>query len=75
MVAVDPPVSAGKRSDACGIVAAGVAENGAVYVLADDTVAGLSPSGWAMKAIALWRKLSADALVVEVNWAATWSGP
>jgi phage terminase large subunit-like protein len=67
VVAVDPPVSAGKRADACGIVAAGVAENGHVYVLADDTVAGLSPSGWAAKAIALWRKLSADALIVEVN--------
>lgn len=67
VVAVDPPVSAGKRADACGIVAAGVAENGLVYVLADETVASLSPSGWAAKAIALWRRLSADALVVEVN--------
>ncbi len=36
-------------------------------MLADDTVAGLSPAGWAAKAIALWRKLEADALVVEVN--------
>jgi phage terminase large subunit-like protein len=67
VVAVDPPVSAGKRADACGIVAAGVAEGGSVYVLADETVSGLSPTGWAAKAIALWRKLSADALVVEVN--------
>ena len=67
VVAVDPPVSAGKRADACGIVAAGIAEGGNVYVLADETVSGLSPTGWAAKAIALWRKLSADALVVEVN--------
>jgi phage terminase large subunit-like protein len=67
VVAVDPPVSTGKRADACGIVAAGIAENGVSYVLADDTVSGLSPTGWAAKAIALWRKLSADALVVEVN--------
>jgi len=38
-----------------------------IYALADETVAGLSPAGWAGKAIALWRRLSADALVVEVN--------
>ena len=29
--------------------------------------AGLSPAGWAAKAIALWRRLEADALVAEVN--------
>jgi phage terminase large subunit-like protein len=67
VVAVDPPASATRRADACGLIAAGVAENGCVYVLADDTVSGLSPSGWAAKAITLWRRLSADALVVEVN--------
>jgi phage terminase large subunit-like protein len=67
VVAVDPPVSAGKRADACGLVAAGCAESGAIYVLADETCSGLSPAGWAAKAVALWRRLSADALVVEVN--------
>ena len=29
---------------------------------------GLSPQGWAMKAIALWRRLSADVLVAESNF-------
>ena len=67
VVAVDPPASASKGADACGLVAAGRAENGVCYVIADDTVAGLSPAGWAAKAIALWRRLQADALVVEVN--------
>ena len=57
----------GKRADACGLVAAGRAEDGTIYVLADETAAGLSPAGWARKAIALWRRLQADALVVEVN--------
>jgi phage terminase large subunit-like protein len=66
VVAVDPPASSGRRAAACGIVAAGRASD-LIYVLADETVAGLSPAGWAGKAIALWRKLSADALVVEVN--------
>ena len=60
-----PPRS--KGADACGLVAAGRAENGVCYVIADETVAGLSPAGWAAKAIALWRRLQADALVVEVN--------
>jgi phage terminase large subunit-like protein len=67
VVAVDPPASASKGADACGLVAAGRAENGVCYVIADETVAGLSPAGWASKAIALWRRLHADALVVEVN--------
>jgi phage terminase large subunit-like protein len=67
VVAVDPPASARKGADACGLVAAGIAENGVVYVIADDTVSGLSPAGWAVKAIALWRRTSADALVAEVN--------
>jgi phage terminase large subunit-like protein len=66
VVAVDPPGSAGKESSACGLVAAG-RHGDLVYVLADETAAGLSPSGWANKAIALWRRLEADCLVVEVN--------
>jgi phage terminase large subunit-like protein len=67
VVAVDPPASSRKGADACGLVAAGRAEDGTIVVLADETVAGLSPAGWATKAIALWRRLEADALVVEVN--------
>jgi phage terminase large subunit-like protein len=66
VVAVDPPGSAGKDSSACGLVAAG-RHGDLVYVLADETAAGLSPAGWAAKAIALWRRLEADCLVVEVN--------
>jgi phage terminase large subunit-like protein len=67
VVAVDPPASSRKGADACGLVAAGRAEDGCIYVMADETVAGLSPAGWAAKAIALWRRLCADALVAEVN--------
>jgi phage terminase large subunit-like protein len=64
-IGIDPPASA--RQGACGIVAAGRAENGRVYVLSDATAAGLSPAGWAMKAVALYRRLRADTLVAEVN--------
>ncbi len=67
VVAVDPPASTGKRADACGLVAAGRAADGAIYVIADETVGGLSPAGWAARSIALWRRVEADALVVEVN--------
>jgi phage terminase large subunit-like protein len=66
VVAVDPPASSGERAAACGLVAAGTAGD-RIYIVADDTVAGLSPGGWAAKAVALWRRLAADALVVEVN--------
>ncbi len=68
VVALDPPGSARPGADACGLVAAGRGEDGTIYVLADETVTGLSPQGWAVKAIALWRRLHADALVAEVNF-------
>lgn len=68
VVAVDPPGSATRSAGACGLVAAGCSEDGSVYVLADDSAAGLSPQAWALKAIALWRRLNADALVAEVNF-------
>lgn len=67
VVAVDPPASSGKRADACGIVAAGITGDGAIYVIADDTISGATPAVWAAKAIALWRRVEADALVAEVN--------
>jgi phage terminase large subunit-like protein len=67
VVAVDPPASAGRGADACGLLVAGRGEDGIVYVVADETARGLSPAGWAAKAIALWHRHAADALVVEVN--------
>ena len=67
VVAVDPPASSGKRADACGIVAVGVTAAGTFCVVADDTVSGATPAAWAAKAIALWHRLEADALVAEVN--------
>jgi len=66
VVAVDPPASAREGADACGIVAAGSAADGSIYVIADETASGLTPQGWATKAIALWRRLQADALVAEI---------
>jgi phage terminase large subunit-like protein len=67
VVAVDPPASSGKRADNCGIVAAGADASGRIYVLDDQTLAAARPAQWARAAIALYHRLSADALVAEVN--------
>ena len=67
VVAIDPPVSSGPRADECGIVAAGLAKDGRCFVLADKSVQGLGPVGWAEAAIALFRELHADRMVAEVN--------
>lgn len=67
VVAVDPPASSGQGADACGIVAAGLGPDGCGYVLADATVQGLKPAGWAARAIHAYRRWGADALVVETN--------
>lgn len=67
VVAVDPPVTATTKSDACGIIAAGKDEHNRAYILADATSQGLTPVGWATKAIALYNRLQADRIVVETN--------
>jgi len=67
VIGVDPPGSARPAASACGIVAAGLAESGMIYVLEDASVQGLAPAGWAAKAVALYRRLAADAIVAEVN--------
>ena len=67
VVGIDPPGSGRPGADACGIVAAGLGEDGVVYVLEDASVARLAPAGWAARAIALYRRLKADCIVAEVN--------
>ena len=67
VIGVDPPGSARPGSDACGIVAAGIADNGTIYVLADATVHQLAPHGWASAVVALFSRLRADLVVAEGN--------
>jgi phage terminase large subunit-like protein len=67
VVAIDPPASAREGANACGIVAAGTGIDDKIYVLADESAAGLSPLEWAARAVALYRRLEADRIVVEVN--------
>ncbi|WP_299905050.1 terminase family protein [uncultured Paracoccus sp.] len=71
VVAVDPAVTAGRASDECGIVVAGVVSEGEPgnwrgYVLEDATVKG-SPMDWARAAIAAMDRHGAERLVAEVN--------
>jgi len=72
VVAVDPATTSGAAADECGIVVAGVQCSGPpqdwrACVLADCTVAGMGPSGWAKAAIAAMERFGADRLVAEVN--------
>lgn len=67
IVALDPPVTATARSDACGIIVAGLGVDGRAYVLADRTVQGRTPDVWAKAAIAAYDDYAADRMVAEVN--------
>lgn len=66
VVAVDPPAGASGRSDACGIIVAGVKE-GVVYVLQDATVRGLMPAEWAARVVSAARGWGAAWVVAESN--------
>lgn len=72
VVAVDPPAGSTTRSDACGIVVAGVVTDGPpqdwrAVVLEDASVQGVSPLVWARRAITAMERWGAHALVAEVN--------
>jgi len=67
VVAVDPPASAHKRADKCGIIAVGMGAEDILYVLADATLSAARPAAWSAAAVALYHRLEADALVAEVN--------
>jgi phage terminase large subunit-like protein len=67
LVAVDPPISQGADADECGIVVAGASAEGEGYVLADRSLRGLSPLGWARRVAAAYEEFSADSIVAEAN--------
>jgi phage terminase large subunit-like protein len=66
VVAVDPPSGQGENS-CCGIVVAGLEASGRAVVLADCSVEGKSPAGWASEVVKAYRRFAADRVVAEVN--------
>jgi phage terminase large subunit-like protein len=66
VVAVDPPATASAAS-VCGIVVAGLDATGRAVVLADCSVTGASPAGWAGAVVRAFRRFDADRVVAEVN--------
>ena len=67
VVGVDPPARSGSKADECGLVVAGKAANGRIYVLADLSSQGDTPAGWAARVGAAYRGFSANRVVAEVN--------
>jgi len=65
VVGVDPPGSA--DGDACGIVVCGEDRDGRLLVLADCSVKGLRPEGWARAVAAAAEAWEADRVVAETN--------
>ncbi|MEA3065791.1 MAG: hypothetical protein QOJ27_2243 [Sphingomonadales bacterium] len=65
VVGVDPPASA--QGDACGIVVCALGTDGLAYVVADASVSGLSPEGWARAVAAAAEAWQADRVVAEGN--------
>ncbi|HEX4294517.1 MAG TPA: terminase family protein [Rhizomicrobium sp.] len=65
VVAVDPPAS--QHGCECGIVVAGMAEDGAAYVLADRSAGGLTPQGWARRVADAYEDFEGDCVVAEAN--------
>lgn len=69
VVAIDPSVTSGEKSDETGIIVAGRADlkRGARrYVIADRSLRG-APHEWAKAAIEAYREFKADCIVVETN--------
>ena len=67
VVAVDPPVTGHARSDACGIMVAGLGVDGRAYVIGDETRSAVSPEVWAAHVAQVYESNAADVVVVEVN--------
>jgi phage terminase large subunit-like protein len=65
VIGVDPPAST--TGDACGILVCGLGADGIAYVLADLTVQGLRPEGWARRVANAAEQWDAQLVVAEKN--------
>jgi len=73
VVAVDPPVTSMKSSDACGIVVVGADTRGEpkdwrAVVLEDASVKGATPEGWARAALAAMERLARENLPAGMHF-------
>jgi phage terminase large subunit-like protein len=66
VISIDPAVSDTDTSDEHGIVVAGLGADRRGYLLEDGSMHG-SPHQWASRAVALYDKWDADAIVIEKN--------
>lgn len=66
VVAVDPAVTSGAKSDDTGIVVAGIDNDGQGYVL-EDASCRLPPDGWAQAVAEAYHRWEAHRIVAEVN--------
>jgi predicted phage terminase large subunit-like protein len=65
-VGIDPAMTSGEESNETGIIVAGMAANGEIYVV-EDASCRLSPDGWARRAVSVYERHHADRIVAEVN--------
>ena len=66
VIGVDPSLGDGETSDECGIVGAGLAEDGKLDVLGDWSVRA-SPLKWARQVVRAYHEIEADYIVIERN--------
>lgn len=66
VIALDPAGTSGKRSDETGIVVAGI--RGQIGYVFEDASGKYSPIGWAERALKLYEKYNANAIIAEVNF-------
>lgn len=66
VIALDPAGTSGKRSDETGIVVAGI--RGEIGVVFEDSSGKFTPNGWAKRALDLYEKYNANAIIAEVNF-------
>lgn len=66
VIAIDPAVTSEEQSDETGIIVAGLADNGKVYLL-EDLSGQYTPNEWANVALKAYERFEADCVVGETN--------
>jgi predicted phage terminase large subunit-like protein len=66
IIAIDPSMTSDKKSNETGIVVMAVDKDNRVYLL-EDASGVMTPNEWASRALKLYEKYKANAIVAEVN--------